>query len=80
MSAGESRVSGTVLAMIREEYGEMPDMRLTRVQFRRLWRLQDDVYAAISELTANGFLGVDARGRIQRACDSRSARWFTARP
>jgi hypothetical protein len=70
MPVGVPRVSGTVLDMIREEYDEMPDMRLTRVQFRRLWRLQDDVCAAaIAELTANGYLGVDAHGRIQRACD-----------
>jgi hypothetical protein len=54
--------------MIREEYEEMPDMRLTRVQFRRLWRLPDDVSAAaIAELVANGFLSVDSHGRVQRA-------------
>jgi hypothetical protein len=68
VSTDALRLSRPVLDMIRDEYEEMPDMRLTRLQFRRLWRLQDDVSAAaIAELVANGFLSLDSQGRIQRA-------------
>ena len=63
-------VSAALLDMIRSEYDEMPGMRLTLVQCRRLWRLPEDACAAaIEELVGNGFLRMDSHGRIQRAGD-----------
>ena len=52
-----------LLARIRSEYREMPGLRLTVLQARRLWAL--DVLAcsaALSALEASGFLRVTRDG------------------
>jgi hypothetical protein len=46
-----------ILNRIRMEYGEMPDLRLTSAQARRLWNLPDDSCdAALADLVQSGFL------------------------
>jgi hypothetical protein len=62
------RRGDALVGAIREEFTEMPCMRLTRAQFRRLWHLTvDESNRLISELIAAGFLVEDAQGRIGRA-------------
>ena len=58
---------GSLLIAIREDFAEMPGMRLTRAQFRRLWNLTDsESNQLVCRLIASGFLSVDACGRIGR--------------
>jgi hypothetical protein len=57
-----------ILNTIRGEYTEMPGMRLTRAQFRRLWHLEDEeCERAIVTLTGTHFLCQDSQGRLYRA-------------
>jgi hypothetical protein len=57
-----------VLRAIRAEYDQMPGMRLTRAQFRRLWGLDGTACdSAILELIGLGYLQEDPDGRLQRA-------------
>jgi hypothetical protein len=43
--------------LIKMEYGEMPDLKLTLWQVQRLWRLSSDQCdRAITALTSSGFL------------------------
>jgi hypothetical protein len=59
-----------LLSVIRGEYAEMPGMRLTRAQFRRLWHLDETgCDRAIQALTTTGFLNQDRDGRLHRGCD-----------
>jgi hypothetical protein len=55
---------------IREEFCEMPGMRLTRPQFRRLWSLSttqcEDI---VQELVRTGFLVEAATGQFRRRVD-----------
>jgi hypothetical protein len=56
-----------VVTRIRMEYVEMPDMKLTFAQARRLWDLPIDLCeAALAALVANGFLEQSADGRFLR--------------
>ena len=60
-----------LLRAIAAEYREMPGMRLTRVQFGRLWHLEATQCAAVvRELIARGDLSEDASGRIGNPCDA----------
>jgi hypothetical protein len=60
----------SLLGAIREEFAEMPCMRLTRAQFRRLWNLTTaDSDQLVSGLIASGFLSEDIDGRIRRRSD-----------
>jgi len=53
---------------IREEFVEMPCMRLTRAQFGRLWHLTaDETERLVRDLIAGGFLAEDSQGRLGRA-------------
>ena len=56
-----------LIRIISSEYREMPGMRLTRTQFRRLWNLGeaecDDV---VRELVGSAYLTEGADGRIGR--------------
>lgn len=56
-----------ILELIRMEYAEMPDLRLTFFQARRLWNLEpavcDDLLAA---LVGEGFLMQTKDGLFQR--------------
>jgi hypothetical protein len=57
-----------ILGAIREEFVEMPCMRLTRAQFRRLWHLTPaESERLVGDLIALGFLAEDPQGRIGRA-------------
>lgn len=50
--------SPALLARIRSEYMEMPGLRLTLLQARRLWTIDAlTCAAALSALEASGFLG-----------------------
>jgi hypothetical protein len=57
---------------IRDEFAEMPCMRLTRAQFRRLWNLTaaecEDV---VAHLTKTGFLAEGRDGRLGRQVELR---------
>jgi hypothetical protein len=56
-----------MLQIIRAEFLEMPGMRLTRAQFRRLWHLSElDCERLVTDLIAIGFLEERAHGAIGR--------------
>jgi hypothetical protein len=53
---------------IRDEFIEMPCMRLTRAQVRRLWHLtSEETERLVGDLIAVGFLAEDSQGRLGRA-------------
>ena len=53
------------LRRIRVEYIEMPDLKLTRAQARRLWNLtQDACDAALAMLVRSGFLWQTTGGQF----------------
>jgi hypothetical protein len=55
----------SLMHVIRAEYREMPDMRLTVPQFRRLWHLDSDVCEQVTaHLVAEGFLGKDQASHL----------------
>jgi hypothetical protein len=55
----------SLMHVIRAEYREMPDMRLTVPQFRRLWHLDSDACEHVmAHLIAEGFLGKDHASRL----------------
>jgi hypothetical protein len=57
----------SALQRIRIEYVEMPDLKLTRAQARRLWNLPQDVCdAALARLVGIGFLSLTRDGRFLR--------------
>jgi hypothetical protein len=52
---------------IRVEYIEMPDLKLTRAQARRLWNLtQEACDVALAILVRSGFLGQTTDGKYLR--------------
>lgn len=56
----------TIERVIRGEFGEMPGMRLTTAQIRRLWALTDvECVNVLQHLVADGFL---AEGPDHRYC------------
>lgn len=60
----------SLVRAIREEFVEMPCMRLTRAQFRRLWNLSPaHSEQLVGGLIASGFLSEDTEGRIGRPAD-----------
>jgi hypothetical protein len=59
------------LRAIAGECREMPGMRLTRLQFGRLWHLEaSQCEAVVRERIARGDLSDDASGRIGSRCDA----------
>ena len=56
---------------IAAEFDEMPGMRLTYAQARRLWSLSDhDCHEALEHLCAEGHLALDSSGRyVRRGAD-----------
>ena len=58
-------------ALIQMEYAEMPGLKLTFWQARRLWNLSEDLCArALATLTRSGFLVQTADGAyIRRGSD-----------
>lgn len=65
--------SDTLALVIESEFKEMPGMRLTFAQVRRLWSLSaEDAAKMMSNLIAEGRLTRDATGRYCRCgehCD-----------
>ena len=58
---------GVLSQRIRAEYAEMPGMRLTPRQFRRLWNLGErDAEAVVRELVSRDVLAEGPDGRIGR--------------
>jgi hypothetical protein len=61
--------SSALLVVIRGEFREMPGMRLTRDQFRRLWSLTPhECDRTLAQLLQDGFL-VEENGRFARTAD-----------
>jgi hypothetical protein len=60
-----------LIGAIQEEFSEMPCMRLTRAQFRRLWNLTaTDSDQLVRGLIASGYLSEDTEGRIGRPVET----------
>ena len=56
-----------ITRLIDAEFGEMPGMRLTEAQVRRLWNLtESDCMDALHHLCRAGRLQQDPSGRYQR--------------
>jgi hypothetical protein len=56
-----------VVRRVREEFREMPGLRLTPAQARRLWGLEHDVcHAVIDVLVAAAFLRWTPAGALMR--------------
>ena len=54
-----------LMQVIRAEYLDMPGLRLTPAQCRRLWDLDEDLCdRATARLVAEGFLDTDQWGRL----------------
>lgn len=52
-----------MVCLIRAEFNEMPGMRLTRAQFRRLWQItESECDAVVRHLVDTGFLVETPRG------------------
>ena len=71
-----------LIRTIAGEYREMPGMRLTRLQFARLWNLETTLCESIvGELIERGDLSEDDEGRIGSRCDvmGRHGRFSRAR-
>ena len=59
--------------LIQMEYAEMPELRLTFLQARRLWNFSEDLCErALTELLWSGFLGRTPDGSCVRRSASRS--------
>jgi hypothetical protein len=62
------RWADSLVRAVLEEFAEMPCMRLTHAQFRRLWHLApDESERLVADLIAIGFLAEDQHGRVCRA-------------
>jgi hypothetical protein len=62
-----------ILSQIQMEYAEMPDLKLTGAQARRLWNLShESCDAALASLVRSGFLYQARDGSFLR-CDRRVA-------
>lgn len=60
-----------MLPVIRGEFSEMPGLRLTRAQFRRLWSLSaDDGERILEHLLRTGFLVETRDGLVGRRADA----------
>jgi hypothetical protein len=59
--------------LIRMEYAEMPELRLTFWQAQRLWNLSDELcHRALAVLTRSGFLARTRDGAYVHSNSSRS--------
>lgn len=59
------------ISVLRSEFDEMPGMRLTLAQARRLWALPEDECARLlAQLVDAGFLARDRDGRFGRRRDA----------
>lgn len=61
-----------MLPIIHDEFADMPGLRLTRAQFRRLWNLTIDEGELILDcLLETGFLVEGRDGLLRRRLDAR---------
>jgi hypothetical protein len=68
--ACEREVFENIVRIVRAEFLEMPEMRLTRMQFRRLWHLGEaECERVIAHLLGSGFLWEGGQGWIGRPHD-----------
>ena len=59
-----------LIRIIRSDFKEMPGMRLTRVQFRRLWNLGEvEAEVIVSDLLGQEYLAESRDGRLCRRVD-----------
>ena len=58
----------SIVGRVREEFREMPGLRLTLAQATRLWGLErETAHAVIERLVASAFLRWTAAGSVTRA-------------
>ena len=71
MATATARVPQDFVRIIRSEFTEMPGMRLSALQFRRLWNLEPaECESLVQTLLRTGFLVVDDRGQYCRREDA----------
>ena len=62
-----------VVELIRMEYAEMPELKLTFWQAQRLWNLSEELCRrALAVLTGSGFLARTSDGRYVHSRSSRT--------
>ncbi len=62
------------IELIQMEYAEMPELRLTFSQARRLWNFSEELCErALTELLVSGFLGCTSEGSYVRRHTLRSS-------
>lgn len=60
----------TTLDVVRREFNEMPGMRLTRAQIRRLWNLSSsECDEIVDALIGDGFLVETSTGHLRSTMD-----------
>ena len=70
--SSHSQEAAPIAARIRGEFNEMPGLRLTAAQVRRLCALDGPACErALAELEREGFLVCDSRGLFMRAVAAR---------
>ena len=61
---------GSKIDVVRREFNEMPGMRLTRAQIRRLWNLSSpDCDEVVDALISDGFLVETSSGHLRSTFD-----------
>jgi hypothetical protein len=69
-ASSDGNAFDSMIRIIRAEFIEMPGMRLTRTQFRRLWHLTDgECERLLGYLLGTGFLKVSGQGSFGRPPD-----------
>ena len=62
--------SGCRIDVVRREFNEMPGMRLTRAQVRRLWNLSSpECDEVVDALISDGFLVETSTGHLRSSLD-----------
>ena len=83
MQAPPARIREDIVRRVRGEFLEMPGLRLTEPQARRLWALEPSLCnAVLSELVDNGFLLRTRDGafvRVDVASPIKAGRYATPR-
>jgi hypothetical protein len=66
----EETTDDGLVRIICSEFREMPGMRLSRAQFRRLWDLtESDCQRVLDQLIGSGFLAESRHGQFGRPVD-----------
>ena len=80
MKSDSTLTNDDVLRRVQGEYLEMPGLRLTEAQARRLWGLDDASCAALLKMLVDAkFLRVSADGRYARLTDGEMSSRRSAR-